>query len=59
MNITARLQGLAKANQVLVTEEVARISNKSPDSQWEFGPEGSAPVKNVAQPLKFFPLKLE
>ncbi len=59
MNITARLQGLASADQILVTEEVARICNQTPDNKWEFGPEGSAPVKNVAKPLKFFPLKLD
>ncbi len=54
MNITARLQGLAKANQILITEQVREIIGDS--SEWQFqGPE-SAPVKNVARPLVYYQL---
>lgn len=56
MNITARLQGLAKANQILVTEKVREIAGNEPTRQF-LGPE-SAPVKNVAMPLVYYQLKI-
>ncbi|MDD2998255.1 MAG: adenylate/guanylate cyclase domain-containing protein [Candidatus Riflebacteria bacterium] len=57
MNITARLQGLAKADQILVTERVMQIAGKS--KKWQFtGPE-SAPVKNVKEPLVYYQLNLK
>lgn len=52
MNITARLQGLAKADQILGTERVKQIAGQS--GRWQFtGPE-SAPVKNVEKPLVYY-----
>ena len=55
MNITARLQGLAKANQILATEKVRELAMAS--GKWSFtGPE-SAPVKNVEKPLVYYHVK--
>ncbi|MDD3146999.1 MAG: adenylate/guanylate cyclase domain-containing protein [Candidatus Riflebacteria bacterium] len=55
MNITARLQGLAKANQILATEKVREIGLAA--GKWQFiGPE-SAPVKNVEKPLVYYHVK--
>ncbi len=55
MNITARLQGLAKANQILATEKVREIALAA--GRWQFiGPE-SAPVKNVEKPLVYYHVK--
>jgi class 3 adenylate cyclase len=54
MNITARLQGLAKADQILVTENFHRIAADIPDYTFT-GPE-SAPVKNVEKPLVYYRL---
>ncbi len=52
MNITARLQGLAKAGQVLVTEKVREIAVDS--GNWQFAGPESAPVKNVEKPLVYY-----
>ncbi|MDN5279257.1 MAG: adenylate cyclase [Clostridiales bacterium] len=54
MNITARLQGLAKADQILVTEKVHLIASAS--DEWQFEGPDSAPVKNVKDPLVFYKL---
>jgi class 3 adenylate cyclase len=54
MNITARLQGLAHADQILVTEEVKKVAI---NHGYEFGEEHAEPVKNVEKPLTFFQLK--
>jgi class 3 adenylate cyclase len=55
MNITARLQSLATAGQILVTEKVHQIATQS--DKWHFGAPASAPVKNVAKPLKYYELQ--
>ncbi|MBU1109024.1 MAG: adenylate/guanylate cyclase domain-containing protein [Candidatus Riflebacteria bacterium] len=52
MNITARLQGLAKANQILVTERLHDLIK--PMNMWHLeGPE-CMPVKNVEKPLVYY-----
>ena len=50
MNNTARLQGCAKAGEILVMSETLA---ELPAGLYEFGDEGSAAVKNVAQPLRY------
>ncbi|GAB4275924.1 MAG: hypothetical protein Kow0029_17410 [Candidatus Rifleibacteriota bacterium] len=55
MNITARLQGLAKAGQLLVTTRVYEIAKKI--GKWEFDGPSSAPVKNVEKPLEYYRVK--
>jgi class 3 adenylate cyclase len=51
MNNTARLQGCAVKDEILVMNDaVARLADRS---DFSFGPERSAKVKNVADPLKF------
>lgn len=55
MNITARLQGLARAGQILVTEKVYQIAQNAKIADFE-GP-FSAPVKNVEKPLVYHQLK--
>ncbi|MFZ5949667.1 MAG: adenylate/guanylate cyclase domain-containing protein [Candidatus Rifleibacteriota bacterium] len=57
MNITARLQGLAKADQILVTERVYDIAMKI--GKWKFEGPSSAPVKNVEKPLVYHKLVIE
>ncbi len=57
MNNTARLQGLAKANQILVTEHLYKIASKN--ETWKFGDSESAAVKNVKDPLIFYRLKTD
>ena len=53
MNNTARLQGCAERNEILVmSDAIASL----PAGGFEFGPERSAKVKNVADPLRFRPL---
>ena len=51
MNNTARLQGCATKNEILVMEDA--IKKLPENAGFEFGEERSAPVKNVAEPLKF------
>lgn len=52
MNITARLQGLAKAGEIFVTERLHDLLK--PMNEWRLeGPE-SMPVKNVAKPLVYY-----
>jgi adenylate cyclase len=51
MNNTARLQGCAKAGEILVMEEALQQLGDS--GRYKFGPEASAAVKNVAEPLRF------
>jgi class 3 adenylate cyclase len=54
MNNTARLQGCAARDDILVmAEAVARLS---PAQGFEFGPERTAKVKNVAEPIRFHEL---
>lgn len=55
MNITARLQGLAKASQILATEKVREIALQS--GHWQFAGPESAPVKNVEKPLVYYHVK--
>jgi class 3 adenylate cyclase len=55
MNITARLQGLAKADQILVTERLYGLIK--PMNQWELEGPHSAPVKNVEKPLVYYQVK--
>ena len=51
MNNTARLQCCACKDEVLVMDDaVARLAGSA---EFSFGPERSAKVKNVADPLKF------
>ncbi|MBX3232285.1 MAG: adenylate/guanylate cyclase domain-containing protein [Labilithrix sp.] len=51
MNNTARLQGCAGKDEILVMADALK---KLPDNAgFEFGDERSAPVKNVAEPLRF------
>lgn len=51
MNNTARLQGCAVKNEILVMEE--SIAALPATAAFTFGDLRSAPVKNVAEPLKF------
>ena len=54
MNNTARLQGCAGRNEILVMEEAtASLPSGHP---FVFGETRAMPVKNVAEPLKFRPL---
>ncbi|KAF1083223.1 MAG: hypothetical protein GQF41_0001 [Candidatus Rifleibacterium amylolyticum] len=52
MNITARLQGLAKADQILVTERMHELL--SPMNMWKLDGPHSMPVKNVEKPLVYY-----
>lgn len=54
MNNTARLQGCGERNEIVVmAESLPRL----PEAHaFRFGPERSAKVKNVAEPLRFRPL---
>jgi len=54
MNNTARLQGLAHAGEILVTERVQELAPRS--GPWKFKGPDSAPVKNVEKPLVFYKL---
>ncbi len=51
MNNTARLQGTAKRDEILVMQEA--IDQLPAGHAFEFSDERSAQVKNVAQPLRF------
>jgi class 3 adenylate cyclase len=51
MNNTARLQGCATRDEILVLAEA--ILSLGESSGFTFGPERSAKVKNVAEPLRF------
>ncbi|OJY18021.1 MAG: hypothetical protein BGO98_10185 [Myxococcales bacterium 68-20] len=51
MNNTARLQGCAGKDEILVMEEA--IGALPANHTFEFGARKSAPVKNVAEPLEF------
>lgn len=55
MNNTARLQSCASRNEILVMEDA--IAQLPKDHGFDFGDMRSAPVKNVAEPLKFRALK--
>ena len=53
VNITARLQGLAKPNEILVTERVKDIALSMPGT-WSFSEKKSTNVKNVSEPLGYY-----
>ncbi len=55
MNNTARLQGCAKRDEILVMLEA--LDALPAGHGFTFGEEGSAQVKNVAAPLRYRPLK--
>jgi class 3 adenylate cyclase len=55
MNNTARLQGCAKRDEILVMDEA--IAHLPKGHAFAFGDVQSAAVKNVAEPLRFRPLK--
>ncbi|MBS2020408.1 MAG: adenylate/guanylate cyclase domain-containing protein [Deltaproteobacteria bacterium] len=55
MNNTARLQGCAGRDEILVMQ--AAIDQLPSGHPFAFGDERSAPVKNVAEPLRFRALK--
>lgn len=55
MNNTARLQGCAARDEILVMEEA--IGQLAQGHGFTFGEPRSAPVKNVAEPLRFRALK--
>lgn len=55
MNNTARLQGCAGRDEILVMRE--SIARLDPARGFRFGPERDAKVKNVADPLVFAPLQ--
>ncbi|MDD2624341.1 MAG: adenylate/guanylate cyclase domain-containing protein, partial [Candidatus Riflebacteria bacterium] len=58
VNNTARLQGIADANTVLVTSSVRDIAVTSCSENWFFeGPDKIA-VKNVKDPITYYKLKL-
>ena len=56
VNITARLQGIAKANEILVSESVKEIATNTPNSKWLFSEKKSTKVKNVTEPLGYYSL---
>ena len=58
MNNTARLQGLAKRNEILVSPSVKELAEQFEPALWAFEGPFSAPVKNVKEPLVYFRLKL-
>jgi class 3 adenylate cyclase len=51
MNNTARLQGCAVRDEILVMEPAVKALGEG--SGFVFGPERQAKVKNVAEPLQF------
>lgn len=54
MNNTARLQGCAGKDEILVMEASIDALQAGPSAkEFTFGEERSAPVKNVAEPLRF------
>ena len=55
VNTTARLQGLATNNEILVTESVKEISEKNFDI-WKFSEKKSTKVKNISEPLGYYTL---
>jgi class 3 adenylate cyclase len=58
MNNTARLQGLAKAGEILVTPSIKELAEQFEPALWSFEGPFSAGVKNVKDPLTYFRLKL-
>lgn len=57
MNNTARLQGLAKHGEILLTPSVKEHIEGSGTCPWSFSGPNSAPVKNVKEPLVYFKLE--
>ena len=56
VNITARLQGIAEANEILVSESVKEIATNTPNRKWLFSEKKSTKVKNVTKPLVYYSL---
>jgi len=57
MNNTARLQGLAKNNEILVTPKIKELAEVFEPGIWSFDGPYSGVVKNVKDPLIYFKLK--
>lgn len=57
MNNTARLQGLAKHGEILLTPSVKEQVEAGGACPWTFTGPSSAPVKNVKEPLVYFKLE--
>lgn len=57
MNNTARLQGLAKHGEILLTPSVKEQIEAGGTTPWSFSGPTSAPVKNVKEPLIYFKLE--
>lgn len=55
VNITARLQGIAKTNQILVSERIKNIAEKL-NGTWTFSEKQTAQVKNVEKPIGYYEL---
>ncbi|HEY9072342.1 MAG TPA: adenylate/guanylate cyclase domain-containing protein [Candidatus Ozemobacteraceae bacterium] len=58
MNNTARLQGLAKHGEILMTPSVKERVEASGNCPWRFTGPSSAPVKNVKEPLVYYKLEV-
>ena len=57
MNNTARLQGLAKKNEILVMPSIKQLAEATEPGLWSFDGPFSTQVKNVKEPLDYFKLK--
>jgi len=58
MNNTARLQGLAKSNEIFVSPSVKDLVSMAEPGKWKFEGTFSSVVKNVQEPLPYFKLAL-
>ncbi len=56
MNNTARLQGLAKAGEILVFPPIKDLVEQAEPGRWEFEGPFTASVKNVQEPISYFKL---
>ncbi|NLI76063.1 MAG: adenylate/guanylate cyclase domain-containing protein [Candidatus Riflebacteria bacterium] len=56
MNNTARLQGVAKANEILVFAPIRDLVQKAEPGKWPFEGPFHATVKNVKEPLAYYKL---
>ncbi|RCK78206.1 MAG: Adenylate cyclase [Candidatus Ozemobacter sibiricus] len=56
MNNTARLQGLAKVDEILVFPPIKDLVQAAEPGRWEFAGPFTASVKNVAEPISYFKL---
>lgn len=57
VNNTARLQGIAGSNTVLISDSVYEVAVKT--DKWQFSEPFLTKVKNVQEPLKYYKLKFE